>query len=148
MNRSQSIRKDELGFTLIELLVVIAVIALIGGIVASNVVGNFNRAKVETTKIQMKQIGVILNSFKLDCGFFPTTEQGLDALIHKPSGRECKKYDPEGYIGDKKIPKDGFDNDFIYISEGNKYTLKSLGNDGKEGGDGIDKDISTDDPEF
>ncbi|MBI3535396.1 MAG: type II secretion system protein GspG, partial [Deltaproteobacteria bacterium] len=91
----------------------------------------------------------ILDQFKMDCSFYPTTDQGLESLVSKPvSGRECKKYDLDGYVKDKKIPKDAWGNDFRYISDGNKYTLVSLGSDGQEGGDGVNKDISTDDPEF
>ena len=136
---------DQSGFTLTELLIVIAVIAMIGTFVAGNVISKFNGAKVNATKIQMKQMGNILDDFRRDCGYYPTTDQGLDALVKKPAGRECKNYDPEGYIKGGKVPKDGFGNDFIYTSDANKYLLKSLGNDGKEGGEGIDKDITSDD---
>ena len=137
--------KNEEGFTLVEMLIVIALIGMIGTFVVSNLSSKFVRAKVDATKIQIKQLGVILDDFKRECGFYPTTDQGLDALINKPAGRECKNYDPEGYLKGKKLPKDGFGNDFIYESDGNKYMLKSLGNDGKEGGEGVDKDISSDD---
>ena len=134
------------GFTLTEMLIVIALIALVGTFVTSNVISKYNRAKVDSTKIQMKNLGVVLDDFKRECGFYPTQDQGLDALFNKPTaGRECKNYDPEGYIKTKKVPKDGWGNDFVYTSDGNKYELKSLGNDGKEGGDGYDKDISSND---
>ena len=133
------------GFTLVEMLIVIALIGMIGTFVIGNLSSKFQRAKVDATKIQIKQLGVILDDFRRECGFYPTTEQGLDALINKPVGRECKNYDPEGYLKGKKLPKDGFNNDFIYESDGNKYMLKSLGNDGKEGGEGVDKDITSDD---
>lgn len=130
------------GFTLIELLIVISIIALIGGFVTTNLISKYNQAKVNATKIQMKQLGVILDDFRRECGFYPSTEQGLDALVRKPvGGRECKNYDPEGYIKNGKIPKDGFGNEFSYESDANKYVMKSLGNDGAEGGEGVDKDI-------
>ena len=134
------------GFTLTEMLIVIAVIGLIGSFVASNVISKYNRAKVDATKTQIRQLGVILDDFRRECGFYPSTEQSLDALIQKPTaGRECKNYDPEGYIKGKKVPKDAWTNEFIYSSDGNKYELKSLGNDSKEGGENFDKDISSDD---
>lgn len=138
------------GFTLTEMLIVIALIALVGTFVTSNFMSKYQRAKVDSTKIQMKQLGVILDDFKRECGFYPTSEQGLDALVKKPTGgRECKNYDPEGYIKDRKVPKDGFANDFIYETDatGAKFVLKSLGADGKEGGEGFDKDISSEDAE-
>jgi general secretion pathway protein G len=138
---------DRRGFTLTEMLIVIAIIALLGTFVTQNLIGKLSRAKADTTKTQIRQVGVILDDFRRECGFYPTTpDQGLEALISKPTaGRECKNYDPEGYIKGKKLPRDGWDNDFIYESDGNKYLLKSLGNDGKEGGEGFDKDITSDD---
>ena len=140
-------KKSQAGFTLVEMLIVISLIALVGTFVTVNVIGRFQRAKVDATKIQIRQMGTVLDDFKRDCGFYPTTDQGLDALVHKPAGRECKNYDPEGYIKGGKIPKDGFNFDFYYESDGHKYVLRSLGNDGKEGGDGVDKDITSDDLE-
>jgi general secretion pathway protein G len=141
-NRILSSQTAQAGFTLIELLIVISIIALIGGFVTTNLISKYNQAKVNATKIQMKQLGVILDDFRRECGFYPSTEQGLDALVRKPTGgRECKNYDNEGYIKSGKIPKDGFGNDFGYESDGNKFVLKSLGNDEREGGEGVDKDI-------
>ena len=138
--------KGQDGFTLTELLIVIALIAMIGTFVTGNIISKYQQSKVDATKIQIKSIGTILDDFKRECGFYPTQDQGLEALIAKPTtGRECKNYSPDGYIKGNKIPKDGFNNDFVYESDGNKYLLKSLGNDGKEGGEGYDKDIlSTD----
>ena len=139
--------RDNRGFTLTEMLVVIAIIGVLGTIVTQNLMGKLARAKVDTTKNQMRQVGVILDDYKRECGFYPTTpDQGLEALLAKPTaGRECKNYDPDGYIKGKKLPKDGWGNDFNYESDGNKYALKSLGADGKEGGDDVNKDITSDD---
>jgi general secretion pathway protein G len=138
--------QGEAGFSLIEMLIVIALIGLLGTLVAGNVIGKFNRAKVDTTKAQMRQLGVILDDFRRECGFYPLTDQGLDALVQKPAGgRECKNYDPEGYIKGGKVPKDGFGNDFLYESDGNRYKLTSLGNDGQAGGADLDADITSDD---
>lgn len=141
---SHRILKNAQGFTLTEMLVVIALIAMVGTFVTSKVIERYGEAKVSATKIQIQQLSTILDTFKLQCGFYPTTEQGLDALVHKPTGgRECKSYDPSGYVN--KLPKDGWGNDFQYFSDGNTYELKSLGNDDKEGGEGSDKDISNKD---
>ena len=136
------------GFTLTEMLIVIALIALVGTFVTGQVIGKYNRAKVDATKIQMKNLGVVLDDYRRDCNKYPTTEQGLDALINKASGGpECKNFDPDGYLKNKKIPKDGFGYEYAYESDGNKYVLKSLGADNKEGGADTDKDISSDDLE-
>lgn len=131
------------GFSLIEMLIVIALMGLVGTFVATNVMRRYEEAKFNATKVQMRQLGTILDDFRRVCGFYPTTDQGLEALVKAPSGRECKNYDPEGFI--KKVPKDGWDRDFIYESDGNKYILKSNGGDGKAGGDSFDKDISSED---
>ena len=134
------------GFTLTEMLIVIAVIAMIATLVVSNVAKRFAQAKVDATKIQIKQLGTVLDQFKLTCNFYPLTDQGMDALIKKPPGRECKNYLEGGFIQGGKVPKDAWGNDFVYVSpDGKKYTIKSLGADEKEGGEGDDKDISSDD---
>jgi general secretion pathway protein G len=118
------------GFTLIELLIVIAIIGLIGTLVATNVMSRFEEAKRSSTKIQIRELGTVLDDFRRVCNFYPTTEQGLDALIKAPVGRECKNYDPEGFIKGGKVPKDPWGNDYMYESDGNKYVIKSWGPNG------------------
>ena len=118
------------GFTLIEMMIVVAIIALVAGFVGTNVIRKFEESKISATKIQIRQLGVILDDFRRVCGFYPTTEQGLEALSKAPTtGRQCKNYDPEGFI--KKIPQDAFNQDFTYESDGNKYVITSLGPEGK-----------------
>jgi general secretion pathway protein G len=147
---SRSAKKDDAnpvqsnaGFTLIEMMIVLAIIAMIMGFVGSKVIRRFDESKVSATTIQIKQLQVILDDFRRVCGFYPTTEQGLDALVKAPVGRICKNYDPEGFI--KKIPQDAWNHDFVYTSDGNKIKIVSLGADNKEGGEGFDKDLSSDD---
>lgn len=131
------------GFTLIEMLIVIALIGMVATLVGVNVIKRLDESRVNTTKIQMKQLMTVLDDFRRVCGFYPSTDQGLDALVHAPQGKECKGYDPEGFI--KKIPKDAWDNDFVYTSDGNHFILKSLGSDKQEGGTGLAADISSED---
>jgi len=102
------------------------------------------------TKVIMKQIQTALDDYMRTCNSYPTDAQGgLMALIQPPADGSCKDWDQNGYLKDKKIPKDAWGRDFVYICEdGKKYKLISLGRDGKEGGDKDDKDISTDDPDF
>jgi len=142
-NMTSRVGNDESGFTLIEMMIVLAIIALVMGFVGTKVIRRFDESKVSATKIQIKQLSVILDDFRRVCGFYPTTEQNLDALVKAPVGRTCKNYDPEGFV--KKVPQDAWNHDFIYTSDGNKFEIKSLGADGKEGGDGFDKDISSND---
>jgi general secretion pathway protein G len=141
---SRAPKAEEAGFTLIELLIVIAVIGMIGTLVATNVMGRFEEAKIGTTKEQIRSLGLVLDDFKRVCNFYPTTDQGLDALTKAPQGRECKNYPTDNFT--KHIPKDGWGNDYVYESDGNKYVLKSLGADNAPGGTGNNQDISSDDP--
>jgi general secretion pathway protein G len=139
----QAAPNSEAGFTLTEMLIVVAIIAMIGTFAVGKIQGAYNKAKVDSTKIQIRNLSTLLDNYRLDCNFYPTTDQGLDALVQKPTaGRECKNYNPEGYA--KKIPKDGWGNDFIFESDGNKFTIKSLGQDGQEGGEGNAADITSD----
>ena len=84
-----------------------------------------------------------LKEFKRHCGFYPTTEQGLQALIEKPvgGGRECKRYAPGGYIEGERVPLDPWDSEYVYESDGKTIKIVSLGSDGEPGGEAEDQDI-------
>lgn len=142
---SKICKVGERGFTLIELMIVVAIIGLIGTIAGLQLIKRLDEAKVATTKTQIRSLSVALDDFRRVCGFYPTNEQGLEALMHKPTGRDCKNYDPDGFIKAKKLPQDAWDTDFSYSSDGNKFVIKSFGADKVEGGEGINKDISSDD---
>jgi general secretion pathway protein G len=103
----------------------------------------FDEARVDTAKNQIKQLGVMLDDFKRLCGNYPTTEQGLDALVHRENAGNCKNWEPATQNG--KLPQDPWGHDYLYQLSGDKYEIKSLGSDGKEGGDGTAKDISSND---
>ena len=136
------------GFSLMEMLIVIALIGMLAALVGGNIIKRFDESKVNTTKLQMRQLSLALDDFRRLCGRYPTTDQGLDALIHAPQGPECKNW-TDGFVQGGKLPKDAWGNDFVYMSQnGEKFAIKSLGSDGKEGGDGFAKDIATDDPDF
>ena len=140
-----TLRTSEAGFSLIELMIVIGILGLLIGLVGPKLISNFDKAKVDTTRVQKKQLATVLKNFRLDCGQYPTTEQNLDALISKPTGgAECKNYAPGGYV-DKKVPKDAWDKDFLYTSDGNTFEIKSLGADRKEGGVDYNADITVTD---
>src|SRR6476469_6330269 len=86
------------GFTLTEMLIVVAIIGMIGTFAVSKIISQYNKAKVDSTKIQIRNLATLLDNYRLDCNFYPTTDQGLDALVTKPTGgRECKNYNSEGY---------------------------------------------------
>ncbi len=134
------------GFTLIEILLVLTLLGIVASLLAPRVFSGLGRGKISATKIQIKQLEGNLDRYRIDCNRYPTTDQGLQALIEKPAGgAQCKNYDPNGYNdGKKKVPSDAFGNEFKYVCEdGQKYQIISLGADGVEGGDGENKDISS-----
>ena len=138
----QSIRRPQ-GFTLIEVMVVLAIIGGIMALVAANVVGTAGDAQIKTTKSQMKLIEGALDMYKLDNFTYPTTEQGLEALISKPSSSpEPKNYRSSGYLKGNSVPKDAWGNPFQYFMEKGRYEIVSLGADGTEGGENEFADIS------
>ncbi|MCE3012486.1 MAG: type II secretion system major pseudopilin GspG [Proteobacteria bacterium] len=140
-------KTNQAGMSILEILIALTLLGLAGTFVAGKVFENLQEGKVQTAKIQVKSIGDRLKEFRRDCGFFPTTDQGLDALLNKPEGggRECKRYSPTGYIDGGKIPVDPWDGEYIYESDGKAYTIISLGADNAEGGEGFDADISSKD---
>jgi general secretion pathway protein G len=143
---AQKILSNQSGFSLIELMIVVAILGLLIGIVGPKVMGSFDKAKVETTRVNMKNISSTLKQFRLDCGSYPTTEQGIEALLTKPTaGQECKNYAPGGYLDKKQAPKDAWDMDYLYTSDGNTFEIKSLGADKKADGVDYNADITVSD---
>ena len=133
------------GFTLIEIMVVIVILAMLAALVGPKLMGRTDDAKVKTTRIQLKGLESALKLYKLDNGSYPSTEQGLDALVAKPSvGVIPKSYKDGGYLDNKSVPKDAWGNDYLYVSPGEHgdYDLFSYGSDGVKGGDGKNADIT------
>lgn len=131
------------GFTLIEMMIVVAIIGMIMGLVGLNVVKRFDEARVDTTKNQIRQLTLLLADFKRQCGNYPTSEQGLDALVNKENAPNCKNWEP--FVPNGKLPQDAWNNHFMYSASGDDIEVKSLGSDGKEGGEGTSKDITSKD---
>jgi general secretion pathway protein G len=130
------------GFTLIEILVVVFIIGLLATIVSVNVIGQTDNARITKAKADLKETEQGLHLYKLDNGIYPTTDQGLAALVHKPtSGPQPRKYNPEGYI--QKMPEDPWGNPYVYLSDGQSFVLKCLGGDGEQGGEGKNADIDS-----
>lgn len=137
---------NQQGMSLIEILIALTLLGVAGTFVAGRVFENLQEGQVKSAKIQIKSLGDRLTEYRRDCNTFPTEDQGLDALIEKPTGgRECKRYAPGGYIKDGKIPQDPWDTEFVYKSDGRSYEIISYGADGIEGGEGNDADISSKD---
>jgi len=141
-----SSKMNKRGFTLIEILVVVAIIAILAALVGPKIIGTTDDAKVTEAKVQIRNLETALKLFKLRQGFYPSTEQGLEALIRKPTiGRIPENYREGGYLESSNVPRDPWNNDFIYISPGlhGDYDLISYGADGVAGGEGFDADIES-----
>ncbi len=147
-NRKQapSFKKNKAAFTLLELMVVLVILGALIGLVAPNILGRSDDAKVSVAKTQIRNLMAGLDLYKLDNGQYPSTSQGLEALVTKPSGfPEAKNWKQGGYL--QKLPQDPWGNDFLYVSPGSDgaYDLISLGADGREGGSDDSEDISKED---
>jgi len=132
------------GFTLIEIMVVLIIIGLLAGIVVPRLMGRTEEAKRIKTAVQIKNLQSSLDLYKLDSGVYPSTDQGLQALVEKPAvGEIPNNWKEGGYID--KIPKDPWGNNYVYISPGvhGDYDLYSYGADGEEGGEGRNADIQS-----
>ncbi len=131
----------EHGFTLLELLVVLAVLALLAGLVAPRVMSYLGGARQDTARLQIDRLATVLDFYRLDVGSYPTTEQGLAALIEAPPGVEGWR---GPYLDEREPPRDPWGNPFVYRAPGEErpFELLSLGADGRPGGEGEDADIS------
>ena len=136
--------KENRGFTLIEIMVVIVILAALAALVGPKIIGRSDDAKVTEAKVQIRNLESALKLYKLDNGNFPTTEQGLQALVTKPTVGKIpgSNYKTEGYLENKNIPKDPWGADYIYLSPGEHgdYDLYSFGADGARGGEGKNAD--------
>jgi len=142
MVRSAIGRDAETGMTLIEILVVLVLIGIVLGIVGGNFIGKGEKAKADAAKIEIGQIGQTLDLYKLEIGRYPTTQEGLQALIAAPTG--VTNWNGP-YWKKSTVPKDPWGNEYKYVSPAQSapYEISSLGADGKEGGEGPNKDITS-----
>jgi general secretion pathway protein G len=135
-------RYVERGMTLIEILVVLVLLAVIMSVVAGNYIGRGEKAKADAAKIEIGQISQTLDLYKLEVGRYPTTQEGLQALITAPAG--VTNWNGP-YWKKSSVPKDPWGTEYKYQSPASNapYEIISLGADGKEGGEGANKDISS-----
>lgn len=135
----QNIKKQS-GFTLLELLVVLGIIAMLAGIVGPQVMKHMGESKTKAAKVQIEDLSASLDMYKLDLGRYPSSEEGLTALIESPdSSRPWNG----PYLRKSKVPLDPWQQPYHYVSPGEhgKFDLYSFGADGKEGGEGEDQDL-------
>jgi len=136
-------RTHERGFTLIEIMAVVLIIGLLTTLVGIAIVPQIDKSRAATARAQLKMLDAAIETYRMDTAVFPTTEQGLQALIQEPP--EARNYQPGGYLRERRIPLDPWGNAYQYESPGqhndHAYDLWSFGADGTPGGDGVDTDI-------
>lgn len=130
------------GFSLLELMIVIVILGLLSAVILPNIMGKGEEAKAKIVCIQIKNIHEALKSFRFDNGKYPTTVEGLEALIENPDEKRYKNYARTGYLDGNKLPLDPWMNPYIYINDEKDINIISLGADGQEGGDEEAADIT------
>ena len=136
--------KRQSGFTLIEIMVVVVILAVLGALVVPKILENVDKARVTRAASDIRAIQTALDLYRLDNFKYPTTEQGLQALVTQPTDPTITNYRSGGYL--PSLPKDPWGNPYQYVSpgaNGRDYDIISYGRDGKPGGEGYDADIST-----
>jgi general secretion pathway protein G len=132
------------GFTLIEIMVVVVILAVLGALVVPQVLDKVDKARVTRAQSDIRAIATALDLYRLDNFKYPTTDQGLAALVKQPADPTITNYPAGGYL--KSLPIDPWNNPYQYVSpglDGRDYEITSYGRDGKPGGEGYDADIST-----
>lgn len=134
-------RRRSQGFTLIEIMVVVVILGILAAIVVPRVMDNPDKARVVTAKQQIRTIETALNMYRLDNFKYPTTDQGLEALVTPPADSSARNYKKDGYM--PRLPLDPWGNQFQYLNPGTRgeIDIYSLGADGQPGGDEVDADI-------
>ena len=145
-NHKTILNKARYGFTMVELMAVLVILGLLAGVVAVNVVGKIDRARVTATRTNLRMLHSAVTQFKLDTGRFPNEEEGLLELLEEPG--DVIGWDPSGYLDTTDLPLDAWGNEFIYErfpESGKPFVIISFGADGEEGGEDYDADLySTD----
>ncbi len=138
------VKLRQAGFTLIEVLVVVAILAILAGLIVPKIMDRPDQARVVAAKNDIRAIMSALNLYRLDSGVYPTTEQGLAALVRRPeTGEGPRNWKQGGYL--ERLPKDPWKNDYQFLNPGvqGEVDVFSFGADGKPGGEGYNADIGT-----
>jgi general secretion pathway protein G len=134
------------GFSLIELMVVVIILGILAMYIGPKLMGRTEQAKEVQARVQIEGLETALKLYKLDNGTYPTTEQGLQALVERPDTENVmQRWRKGGYLEKDKVPKDPWGNEFIYLSPGiqGDYDISSYGADGVPGGEDENKDINS-----
>ena len=129
------------GFTLIEIMIVVVILGILGALIVPNIIGRPDEARVTAAATDIQAIGNALELYRLDNGHYPSTEQGIEALVNQPTGYPApRRWNQDGYL--KKVPVDPWGEPYKFVSEGRAMDVYSYGADKKEGGEGVDADIA------
>jgi general secretion pathway protein G len=140
--RAERSRRRQRGFTLIEIMIVVVIIGLLAAVIMPQLLGRVDDARVAKARQDIQAIETALTMYRLDNSKYPTTDQGLRALVQQPTDPSIRHWRQGGYV--KKASKDPWGNDYQYVYPGThstEYDLYSLGADGQAGGEGVDTDI-------
>ena len=134
--------KNNQGFSLMEIMIALALIVVVGTGVFVNLLGRYEKGKIDQAKISITRLADAVNMFYMDCGYYPSSAEGLEALIIAP--QKCESWGP-AYLTKGKIPKDPWKNDFIYEydTSTDSFEIISLGKGGKQGGEDSATDLSS-----
>ena len=145
MDQKFNYKKQNKGFTLMEILIVVVIIGTLAAFIAPKFFDEPGKARMVAAKNQIQGLKQAIEMYNLDNRHYPSTEEGLKALVEKSSAPRAKNYKDGGYLSSKSIPKDPWGNEYIYLSPGihGKYDLMSYGADSKKGGEGEDADITS-----
>lgn len=138
-------KKFSPGFTLIELMVVLVILGILAVTVGPRILGRPDEAKQLKARMTIEALETALKLYKLDVGTYPTTEQGLEALVAKPETGNSNEWREGGYLEKGQVPRDPWKNEFVYLSPGvhNDFDIVSYGADGAPGGEGVNADIKS-----
>jgi general secretion pathway protein G len=143
---SKHLGNQERGFTLLEILIVITILGILASVVAVRIMDKPGEARITKAQLDIQTLENALKIYKLDNAYYPSTDQGLRALVEKPAiGRIPEKWRDGGYLEKGVLPKDPWGNDYYYMSPGvhnRDFDIWSYGADGEEGGEGEDVDVT------
>ena len=143
VNRHRTRRREaQRGFTLIEIMVVVIIIGLLAAVIVPSVINKVDEARISKAKADIQSLETALTMYRLDNSKYPTTDQGLQALIVQPTDPSIRHWRPGGYL--QRVSKDPWGQDYQYVfpgTHGKEYDLYTLGADGQPGGDGPNADI-------
>ena len=136
--------RSQRGFTLIEILIVVVILGVLGAVVVPNLLERPDQARVTAAKTDIRSLSSALDLYRLDNYNYPTTDQGLQALITRPSGLpEAPNWNPDGYV--RHSLEDPWGTPYIYTNEGQNFEIISYGQDRTQGGEGVAADLSSND---